>query len=378
MDSGSDLKVLLVADGSGGHLIPALEVARALAQAGARVRVWYARRSPTATLADALARQATEAGIGGTVHVDPIPLGARLRLWGRLWEGGQLWSRARRCFDSFAPDVVVGFGGWISAPVVLAAKTRRIHCLIHEQNAVMGRANRLLARWVDRIALSFEDTRLGATPATAVTTGLPVRRTIGHATRSQAARRFGFDAQRPTLLILGGSQGARAINWLMAQAAAHLTPDECAHWQILHLTGQADEAAVRSAYAVRRLRAWVAPFLMEMELAFAHADVAVSRAGASTIAELSRCGLPAVLIPYPYAGAHQRANAELAEAVGGAVVMEEDDATPSLVLDAVRRLMSDPALRATMGQRVQELHVADAARRLRDAIVAVARSSDGR
>jgi len=375
----------LVADGSGGHLIPALEVAQALAQTGAEVKLWYAKRPQMAPLAEALAQGATE--------VETLAMDTRSNVWGRLWGGGQLWSRAMRCFETFAPDVVVGFGGWISAPVVLAAclrrattppwrgrqaTARRIHCVIHEQNVVMGQANRLLAPWVDRIALSFEETVPVANGASTVITGLPVRRAIGRAVRAEAARRFALDPERPTLLVLGGSQGARAINRLMVEALARLSPEECRCWQMIHLTGPADEAMVRSAYAQSALSAWIAPFLREMELAFAHADAVLSRAGASTLAELSRCGLPAILIPYPYAGAHQRANARLLELDGAAIVLEEAQASPLAVLDAARRLLGDPSCRAAMGQRMRERHVADAVQRLTDTILDVAGASHGR
>ena len=120
MENGSPLKVLLVAEGSGGHLIPALQVAGSLARDGVRIKVWYVQRRQTARLARALAEE-----VGEAVDLDPIPLEPPAGLLGRLWRCGQLWRRAQRCFDTFAPDIVVGFGGWASAPVVLAACLRR-------------------------------------------------------------------------------------------------------------------------------------------------------------------------------------------------------------------------------------------------------------
>ena len=347
-------------------MIPALEVAATLAKAGARIKVWYVQRRQTAPLTDALVRPHP------SIDVDAIPVEASPNPLERLWRCGQLWHRAQRCFDTFAPDVVVGFGGWISAPVVLAARNRRIRCLLHEQNVVMGRANQWLVPWVDRVAVSFRETQARLDREASVMTGLPVRQGIGHTMRAQAAARFGFDPDRPTLLILGGSQGSRAINRLMVDAASGILPAERDAWQVVHVTGPADAAAAQAAYRAHRITAWVAPFLVEMDAAYALADVVIGRAGASTIAELARCGTPAVLIPYPYAGNHQRANAALVEAIGGGVMIEESQATPARVLGAARRILTDHRLRLMMSRQMRELGCADAAVRLRDVIVEVA------
>ena len=371
MQNGSSLKVLLVTEGSGGHLIPALQVAVLLARHGAAIKVWYAKRQQTAPLAEALAQEAT----GAAIDMDPIPIRASSGPVERLRTCGRLWQKAQRCFDTFAPDVGVGFGGWVSAPVVLAARRRRIGCLLHEQNVVMGRANQWLAPWVDRVALSFRETqsRLNGTPT--VITGLPVRPAIGSWSRTQAAERFGFSPDQPTLLVLGGSQGSRALNRLMAQVAGRLSTEERRSWQVVHLTGSADAAVIQDAYVESRVRAWVAPWLVEMGPAYALADLVLARAGASTIAELARCGIPALLIPYPYAGAHQRANARLVEAVGGGVTLEESDATPERALASMRQIFADERLRRMMGEQMRGLASADAAERLTETIVELARHS---
>ena len=380
------MKVLLVAEGSGGHLIPALQVARTLAEYGVQSKVWYAQRSHLAPLAHALAEE-----MGGVrVDVNPIPVVSSQGL-GRLWQCGRLWRQAQRCLEAFAPDVVVGFGGWTSAPVLLAAYLRRtlplagfggaaarrrwIGCVVHEQNVAMGRTNRLLACWADRVAVSFPETRDGWLGASAVLTGLPIRRGIGEPSRSTAARQLDMHPERPTVLVLGGSQGARAINRLMIQATPLLSSEERDAWQILHLTGLADEAAVREAYAAEGVTARVAPFLLEMGAAYALADVVIARAGASTIAELARCGTPAILIPYPHANGHQLANARVVEAIGGGLVMEEPEATAARLVGSVRRLLADRRLRILMGAQLRALDCADAAERLSRTIVEAAQPS---
>lgn len=362
------MKVLLVAEGSGGHVIPALEVAQALAARGALTKVWYAERRQTARLLSILTRGATSP----TVDFDPIPMDGASSPLGRLWHCGQLWTRAQRCFETFAPDVVVGFGGWVSAPVVLAARGRRIGCLVHEQNVVMGRANRLLSRWVDRVALSFQGPQEMTGQGSAVLTGLPTRGGIGQSSRVEAARFFGVNPEAPTLLVLGGSQGARAINRVMIALVDLLSPDERQRWQILHLTGSRDEGAVRTAYAATGIRAWVTPFLDAMALAYAQADLVIARAGGSTIAELARCGTPAILIPYPFAAHHQRANAQLVEDIGGGVMLEEQTASPERLLATIRHLLADQRLRVAMGAQMRTLDIPDAATRLSNVIMALA------
>ena len=370
MANTSTFKALLVADGSGGHLIPAFQAAGGLAGRGARVKVWYPHRRTTAPLADALREQMQQEG----VDVEPFSVGAAPRPWTRLWGSAQLWQQALRCFETFAPDVVVGFGGWVSAPVIVAARHRRIPVVLHEQNVVLGRANRWLARYANQVAVSFAETQaqLGRVPS--VVTGLPIRRPIGRTARAQAAARLGLHPEPLTLLVLGGSQGARPLNRLLTGLAALCSPEERQTWQVVHVTGASDDATVRRVYAAYGMRAWVGPFLAGMEDAYAVADVAIARAGASTIAELACCGVPAVLIPYPHAGGHQRMNAGAVETLGGGIVIEESEATPEGVLSAVRRLLTDERLRHMMGAQMRRLHAADAAERLADAILGAGRA----
>lgn len=359
------LRVLMVAEGSGGHLIPALQVAAALSKAGASTTVWYAARPQMAGLSKTLA----EAFTSPLVEIAPIPAPARGNPFLQAWGCGRLVARSRRRFRAVTPDVVVGFGGLISAPVVLAARLSRIRTLLHEQNVVMGRANRLLSRCVDRIAVSFEATRQGLNGTPSVVTGMPVRAAIGQVARSDAAARLGLEAGRPTLLVLGGSQGSRAINRLVTDAIARCAPEERARWQVLHLAGSADTSRVEAGYRRAGLTAVVMPSLADMASAYAAADLVIGRAGASTIAELAQAGVPSLLIPYPHAGGHQRANARLVEEVGGGIVLEESSATPEELLATVRRIMGDASARETMGRQVRRLAAPDATARLAQMIV---------
>ena len=367
MENALPLKVLLVAEGSGGHLIPALEVANALAKAGARTQLWYAQRAQTAPLACALVLASGQP----SVDVSPIPIERARSLLDRLRHCTQLWSKSQRCFDTFAPDVVVGFGGWVCAPVVLAAKRRGILCVLHEQNVMMGRTNRWLARWVDRVTVSFRETQQALRRTPSVVTGMPVREAIGRSSRTVQAARFGFNATRPTLLVLGGSQGSQAINRLMLEIVSYLSAEERSQWQVLHITGMADADRVKEAYARWGLQAYVAPYLVDMGAAYAQADLVLGRAGASTVAELARSGTPAILIPYPYAGGHQSANARAVESAGGGIILQEREATPERLLRFLRMLLPDQRVCAEMGSRISSLAVPDAAQQITRAIVDV-------
>lgn len=368
---------MCVSEGSGGHLIPALEVSRWLASSGSRVTLLYADRAQAAALLHGLLRDAAEDG----VEVRPLRLRPLARRFGRsLWRLGQavrVWRDARHVIRTIEPDVVVGFGGWVSVPVIVAAKQAKRPVLLHEQNVRLGRANRFLSRWADRVALSFPDGRAGRAglPPRFALTGLPIRPTIGSANRIAAARAFGLNPEAWTVLILGGSQGSSSLNHAVIRMLDELSDEERRTWQFIHLCGTPQYADVKAAYAARQARGWVAPHLADMAVAYAAADLVVARAGASTLAELARCGSPAILIPYPFAGAHQRDNARAAEGVGGAIRLEEAAATPARMRSMLRQLFLDERLRRMMGEQMKRLAQPDATQRLAQAILGLVSQS---
>jgi UDP-N-acetylglucosamine--N-acetylmuramyl-(pentapeptide) pyrophosphoryl-undecaprenol N-acetylglucosamine transferase len=204
-------------------------------------------------------------------------------------------------------------------------------------------------------------------------TGLPIRRVIGTASRQEAAAALGLDPGAPTVLVLGGSQGSLVLNRLMTEALGRITDLERRTWQVIHLTGPAGSREAQVAYAKTGLRCWVAPHLSNMEWAYALADLAVARCGASTMAELARCGVPAIVVPYPGASGHQRDNAKLLESRGAAVRLEQHDTTPGRLLEQLRKLLSDPAQRQQMRARMAGLARPDAAEQLASMIARVAR-----
>ena len=371
------MRVLLVSEGSGGHLVPALEVAQALCRRSAAVDVWYAKRAKADALVQALAVPLKEKGIA----VSSIEVSGLSGLAGRAEHTLRLARRTRRYIREAHPAAVVGFGGWVSVPVLSAARLSNVPTLLHEQNAVLGRANRLSARWVDAVATAFAQTQGLPRRRSVLHTGMPVRTSF---LNLEAGRpdwtRFGFERGRSTVLVVGGSQGSRAVNRLMRQLSTRLTPQERAGWQVLHIAGPEDADAMRRTYADAGVRAFVAPHMPDMPSAFLVADVVVGRAGASTLAELMVTGKPSVLIPYPYAHAHQMANARWLVAKGLAHVIEEKSATPEKLLEVLRLVLSDGEWRRRVAAGLHREAVTDAAERIADTVFSLAgkHSSAGR
>jgi UDP-N-acetylglucosamine--N-acetylmuramyl-(pentapeptide) pyrophosphoryl-undecaprenol N-acetylglucosamine transferase len=338
---------------------------------GVAVQLWYVNRKRIGPLIEALTRS-----LDPRIELRPIPVQQPLTMMSRLRAIGRLWRDAHRLFKAEQPAAVVGFGGWASVPVVLAAKECGIPTLLHEQNVQFGRANRRLARLVDAVAVSFAETRQRMGVHMTVT-GLPVRPEIGMTSRSEGAARLGLDAGKPTLLIVGGSQGAQALNRIMAGIAGLMTPPETSSWQIVHIAGANEADALSQSYADAKVSAAVYPYLADMAAAYAAADLVISRSGASTVAELARCSKPAILVPYPHASGHQRANAELAEQVGGGMVFEDQEASADRVLSAARRILADERLRFMMGQQMHNLDYPNAAVHLAELILGTAQGRGG-
>jgi UDP-N-acetylglucosamine--N-acetylmuramyl-(pentapeptide) pyrophosphoryl-undecaprenol N-acetylglucosamine transferase len=273
---------------------------------------------------------------------------------------------ASRAVARHRPDVVIGVGGYSSGPVVLIAAVRRVPTMVLEQNAVPGLTNRLLARWVRAAAVSFEDT-LAWFPGAGFVSGNPVRSEFFEGRRPSAAR----SARR--VLVLGGSQGAHAINVAMVEAVKHVAssrPD----LEIVHQTGTRDLAAVRAGYAAVEVTARAEAFLDPVAAEMHAADLAVCRAGATTLAELAASGTPAVFVPFPAAtDDHQRRNAQVLVDAGAAELLEERRLSGASLADAIGRLLDDPGRLQAMRQAMRGFARPDAAARIVDRVLELAR-----
>jgi UDP-N-acetylglucosamine--N-acetylmuramyl-(pentapeptide) pyrophosphoryl-undecaprenol N-acetylglucosamine transferase len=261
--------------------------------------------------------------------------------------------------DRIKPDVIVGFGGYVSVPAYLIARRRGIPLVVHEGNAIPGVANKLGARFTEHVATSFPDTDLPH----ATYIGLPIRREISgldrEARRAEGRAHFGLDADRPTLLVTGGSQGARRINIAVSAAARDLADSGV---QVLHAAGRPEEVTVQPREGDPPYV--VLPFIDRMDLAYAAADLIVCRAGANTVTEVAAVGLPAAFVPLPIGNGEQAHNAHPVVQAGGALLIDDGALTPAWIDNVVIPLVCHPGRLAAMSQAASGIVPRDADERL--------------
>jgi UDP-N-acetylglucosamine--N-acetylmuramyl-(pentapeptide) pyrophosphoryl-undecaprenol N-acetylglucosamine transferase len=368
------MNVVIAAGGTGGHIFPALSLADTLVRDhGAQVRFIGSRDGQEATRIPAAGYRFD--AVKATPFVREISMRA---VKAPLIAARSMFASAPLVKGA---DVAVGFGGYVSVPPMLAARRAHVPIVLHAPDAVLGLANRLLARWATAIAITFDDARGRIRgDARVETIGYPVRQAIldVHARRAdlvaEAGSVLGLDPARRTVMVTGGSQGALHLDQVVAAAVPVFA--ERADFQLLVLTGPGREAAL--AGAVERAgaaRVVVLPFLDRMELGYAAADLVVSRAGATTIAELAVCGLPSVLVPYPHATEnHQDANARELARIGAAVVVQDAELTPSVFARSVIELMDNPSKLASMGASALGWAKPDAVDRFASLVAGAART----
>jgi len=364
MDRSQSPSVLVAAGGTGGHLFPAAALAGVLLQRGIAVHLATDRRA--VRFGDTFAEDAIHVVASATIRSrNPVALtqtAAALALG--VFQAWRLIGRLR-------PAAVIGFGGYPSVPPVLAAIGRGIPSLIHDANAVVGRANRLLAPRVTAIATSFTET-FRDTPqlaAKATLTGNPVRPAVIAA----AAAPYDAPGDVLRLLIFGGSQGARVMADVVPSAIALLDPGLRARLHIVQQAREEDLARVREAYASVAVAAEVATFFSDLPARIAASDLVVARSGASTVAELAAIGRPSILVPLPHAiDQDQFANAGVLDRVGGALRIVQEAFTPKRLAQEIAALAGMPQRLAAMAAAARSLGRLDAAERLADLVLTVA------
>lgn len=248
---------------------------------------------------------------------------------------------------NFQPDVVFGVGGYVSLPAMLVAPRMNIPTVLHEQNRLMGVTNRIAAKRAARIFLSFSETTGDYPKENAVVVGNPVRAAFANPpAREEACARFGIDPARPSVLITGGSQGARSINETVAKMLSLFSPNEV---QVIWMTGAGDAARAREAAQGVSIPVHVYPFIDDMAAALAAADVVIARSGASTTAELALMRKPSILIPYPHAtDNHQEHNARAFVQAGASVLLNDAELSPETLAESIRELFSGGGRLAAM------------------------------
>lgn len=368
--TAADTLIVLAAGGTGGHMFPAEALAGELLARGCQVALVTDARGKGFgdRLPDVAVHRISAGGLAGR--------GLLARARGAL----QLFSglfQARKILRRLAPAVVVGFGGYASVPTVMAAQRAGVRTVLHEQNAVLGRANRLLARKAARIAISFDHVAglPGGGSSDAVVTGNPVRPAIAAVADSPYPALDG-DIR---LLILGGSQGARVFSHVVPAAIAMLPEPLRGRLRIAQQARAEDFAAVKDAYDRLGVAADLATFFADVPERLAAAHLAITRSGASTVTELCAAGRPAILVPYPHAADdHQTANARAVEAAGAAWTMPEPEFTPEALAARLDALLKAPAQLAEAAARARQSGRRDAARRLAELVLSQAGGNGAR
>ena len=354
--------LVIACGGTGGHLFPGLAVAEEWTARGGEVLLLVSEKK-----IDQEARRKY-----GNYRFETIPAIAKPPFFSpkmvpflfKLW---RTMARCRRLLKEVRADAVLGMGGFTSLPPCWAAKRVGLAAFVHDSNALPGKANRLTARFCREILIGMEAARSFFPEKPVAFTGTPVRGEMRVLPgRAVAAAKFGLDPARPTLLVTGGSQGARKLNSLVAAAFADF-PAGC---QVLHVAGPQDEERVREEVAGREGYR-VLGFCDDMPAAYAVADAVLSRSGASSMTELAFLGLPSVLVPFPSAADdHQTRNAEVFARAGAAFLEAERGLDAAKLASRVTSLMSDLQTRERMAQAALSLAVPDAAARVCDAIQA--------
>ena len=354
------LKILIACGGTGGHLFPGIAVGEALRSRGHEVLLLISEKDVDAEASAKYAHLRFE-----KVQAVAKPATHSPRMLGFLWKTWRSIGRCRRILRDFGADAVLGMGGFTSLPPVYAGHKMGLKTFIHDSNARPGRANVLTSRFCTQVFLGMEPARTFFPHRETVTTGTPVRPEIIHLpSREEAAAAFGLDPHKTTILITGGSQGARRLNELSAGAAA-LLPEDI---QVLHIAGARDLETV-SQLADGRSHHKVLGFCDRMPLAYAIADLVISRAGASSLTEIAMCGHPSILVPYPYAADdHQTRNAEVFAAAGAAKLIQERDLDAAKLAAMATEILRDLPTYKQMAKAARALAVPDAAERVCAAI----------
>ncbi len=357
------MRVMIAGGGTGGHVYPGIALAREFKRRAAGTEILFVG-TEKGLEARAVPREGFELG---TIRVRGLVGKGRLAgLWTLLkipmscWDAGRLISR-------FKPDLVIGSGGYASGPVLLMAWLMRKKRVILEINLSPGLTNRLLAPLSDLIIIAWEGSKAFLSGKRIRLLGSPVRRDL-----ISAGTAVSLDKKKKTIVLLGGSQGAHALNAAMLEAVEHLGPLK-EEIEIVHQTGQQDYEAVREAYAKKRIRVEVQSFILDMGAVYGQATLLISRAGATTVAEITACGKPSILVPFPHAaGGHQDLNARVLEEAGAAVVIRQDELSGPILAQRINELFGDGERLGRMGDASRRLGRPDAAEKIVDACLELA------
>ncbi|GAB3524705.1 undecaprenyldiphospho-muramoylpentapeptide beta-N-acetylglucosaminyltransferase [Arthrobacter monumenti] len=362
------LSVVLAGGGTAGHISPLLAIAEAVKDRSPEARILAV--GTTAGMETTIVPAAGyELATIPRVPMPRSPSADLLKLPLRLYRAIR---DSARILDSAQASVLVGVGGYVSAPMYIAARRKRIPIVIHEANARPGLANRLGARWAEAVAVAFENTRLPR----AEWVGMPMRSAIAHLDRAQrrpAARsRLGLAPDKPTVIITGGSSGAASINRTIAGS---LEVFAAAGIQVLHITGRGKQNLDGAGKPVESEQYRQLEYSDGMQDVYAAADLLIARAGAATVCEVSAVGLPSVLVPLPHGNGEQALNAAGLVAAGGALLVPDAAFTPEWIAGHIPQLFADPSTLAKMSAAATGMGIRDADERMAGLVAGAAGES---
>jgi len=356
------VRIAIAGGGTGGHLFPGVAIAEEFRRRDRNSNVLF-----IGTKRGLEARVLPPIGFDlATLDVEGVKGRGLVRSVAALAKIPRSLLQSRRIIHGFAPDIVIGVGGYASGPAVLAAHFMGLPTAIAEQNAIPGETNRILGRFADRIFVSFPETARRFRPDRVRVTGNPIRAAI-----AGGERRSRKPGEPFTVLVFGGSQGAHRINLAVPEALPHLA-DMKERLRIIHQTGKDDLEMVKKGYGDQSMGAEVLPFITDMASAYGKADLLVCRAGATSIAEITASGKAAIFIPFPHAvNDHQTKNAELLVNRGAAELIPESNLSGESLSGVIRRLAGNPAVIEDMGRKAGELGNARAAADIVDECIAL-------
>jgi UDP-N-acetylglucosamine--N-acetylmuramyl-(pentapeptide) pyrophosphoryl-undecaprenol N-acetylglucosamine transferase len=356
------VKVVIAGGGTGGHLFPGLALAEEFKKRDNSAEVVFvgtehgieARVIPREGYPLKFVRAE---GIVGKSFIRKVRSIAKVFL--SLWD-------SYRILNSVMPDMVIGVGGYASGAAVLVAHLKSIPTMIHEQNSVPGMANRILSKFVDQVCITYQESLPVFPRGKTFLTGNPVRAKILRGEREAAQKLFSLDREMFTVFVFGGSSGAASINRTMVDALNYLG-EYREKIQFLHQTGEKDYESVREAYRKSGFKGMVAPFIYQMAEAYAAAEMVISRAGATTLAELTALGKPSLLVPYPHsAGRHQEFNAIKLREMGAAFVVFDNEMSGELLARHIREMFGSELVRKDMQRASRGLGRPEACARIVD------------
>lgn len=358
---------MIAGGGTGGHLFPGLAVAEEFKRRNSGSEVMFVG-TEHGIEAKIIPREGYPIKFLRSEGVVGLSLLRKIKAVGKL-----ILSiiDANRILQSVLPDIVIGVGGYASGAVVFIANMRSIPTMIHEQNSVPGLTNRILGRFVKRVCVTYQESLSFFPSGKTFLTGNPIRSKILKGERDSACRLFSLDKDMFTVFIFGGSSGASSINRAMINALNYII-DLKEKIQFLHQTGDKDYESVREAYRKAGVKGTVTSFIYQMTEAYAVADIVISRAGATTLAELTALGKPAILVPYPYAaGRHQEFNAIKLREMGAAFMILDNELKGETIAGYIRQMYENDSIRIEMQRASRGLGRPDASKRIVDIAVSL-------